>query len=258
MGASGAPAPSSEEVAALVARCKAGAILRLEIICPVPLLISLEWSICRGDTDGCQNHSETGQASGVATLRELRKALANDDEIVVQHALGAGVIEILLTALQSTCVESQLEAAWSITNIAAGSSAHTEAALATAPCLVQLLRSGSAAVQEQCAWALGNMAGDNPDFRSVDFHRCCARMLHLLVVRIHLALPHTKAHPLPLRSLPAPFPQRALPVAPRVSVTRALGLLQRSNQRKWRGIAYGGADAAGAAAAAATTIVLLW
>ena len=68
--------------------------------------------------------------------------------------------------LQSTCVESQLEAGWSITNITAGSSAHTEAALATAPCLIQLLRSGSEAVQEQCVWALGNMAGDNPDFRS--------------------------------------------------------------------------------------------
>ena len=84
---------------------------------------------------------------------------------MAQHAIDAGAIETLLAVLQGTCVDSQLEAAWCVTNIAAGSSAHTEAALATAPCLVQLLRSSSPAVQEQCAWALGNMAGDNPDFR---------------------------------------------------------------------------------------------
>ncbi len=106
-----------------------------------------------------------GAAEGLAALRDLRKALASEDELVAQHAIDAGAIEALLAVLQGTCVDSQMEAAWCITNIASGSSAHTEAALATAPCLVQLLRSSSPAVQEQCAWALGNMAGDNPDFR---------------------------------------------------------------------------------------------
>jgi hypothetical protein len=72
---------------------------------------------------------------------------------------------ICRTAPQGTCVDTQLEAAWCITNIAASSSAHTAAALVTAPCLIQLLRSGSSAVQEQCVWALGNMAGDNQEFR---------------------------------------------------------------------------------------------
>lgn len=91
--------------------------------------------------------------------------LAHDDEQVVQHAIDAGIIDTLLLILQGMCVDSQLEAAWCITNLAAGGSAHTEAALATAPCLIQLLHSGSAAVQEQSIWALGNMAGDNPDFR---------------------------------------------------------------------------------------------
>ena len=112
-----------------------------------------------------QGSAGIGTPEGDEALRELRKVLAQDDEQVIQHALDAGIIDTLLSALQGMCVDSQLEAAWCITNLAAGSSAHTEAALATAPCLIQLLRSCSAAVQEQSVWALGNMAGDNPDFR---------------------------------------------------------------------------------------------
>ena len=98
-------------------------------------------------------------------LREVRKALAHEDEQVIQHVLDAGVMEVLLVALQGACVDAQLEAAWCVTNIAAGNSAQTEAAMAAAPYMMQLLRSPSAAVQEQCAWAIGNMAGDNPEFR---------------------------------------------------------------------------------------------
>ena len=98
-------------------------------------------------------------------LREVRKALAHEDEQVIQHVLDAGVMEVLLVALQGACVDAQLEAAWCVTNIAVGNSAQTEAAMAAAPYMMQLLRSPSAAVQEQCAWAIGNMAGDNSEFR---------------------------------------------------------------------------------------------
>ena len=45
---------------------------------------------------------------GVVALRELRRALANDNELIIQHALDAGIIEIVLTVLQGTCVDSQV------------------------------------------------------------------------------------------------------------------------------------------------------
>ena len=55
---------------------------------------------------------------------------------VAQHAIDAGTIELLQAVLQGTCVDSQLEAAWCVTNIAAGSSAHTEAEILTSQYLV--------------------------------------------------------------------------------------------------------------------------
>jgi len=41
-------------------------------------------------------------------LRELRRALSNDNELILQHAIDAGIIEIVLTVLQGTCVDSQV------------------------------------------------------------------------------------------------------------------------------------------------------
>ena len=78
----------------------------------------------------------SGAAEGLAALRDLRKALASEDELVAQHAIDAGTIELLQAVLQGTCVDSQLEAAWCVTNIAAGSSAHTEAEILTSQYLV--------------------------------------------------------------------------------------------------------------------------
>lgn len=75
-------------------------------------------------------------AERLAALQDLRKALASEDEMVAQHAIDAGTIELLQAVLQGTCVDSQLEAAWCVTNIAAGSSSHTEAKILTSKYLV--------------------------------------------------------------------------------------------------------------------------
>lgn len=61
----------------------------------------------------------------------------------------------------------QLEAAWSLSNIAGGTSAHTRAVVnaGALPPLVALLQAGDQDVRDQAVWALSNVAGDGPALR---------------------------------------------------------------------------------------------
>ena len=100
------------------------------------------------------------------SLVNLRKALSRQDETVIDMALEHGIVPLLVKFLEdSSCPANQVEAVWCITNIATGTSEQTEAVLDTAPILVQLLAIENTHLQEQCVWALGNMAGDNMQFR---------------------------------------------------------------------------------------------
>ncbi|KAG0269486.1 hypothetical protein BGZ95_002061 [Linnemannia exigua] len=72
-------------------------------------------------------------------------------------------LEGLLTGSDA---EEQLLAASVVTNMAAGGSPELcEAALNTAPHLIQFLDSQNLALVDQSAWALGNIAADGPKFR---------------------------------------------------------------------------------------------
>ncbi|POO01609.1 Coatomer beta subunit [Trema orientale] len=105
----------------------------------------------------------------VTALRELRRLLSRSEFPPIQTALGAGAISILVQCLSFGSPDEQLlEAAWCLTNIAAGKPEETKALLPALPLLIAHLgEKSSLPVAEQCAWALGNVAGEGEELRNV-------------------------------------------------------------------------------------------
>ncbi|CAG8508013.1 5958_t:CDS:10 [Dentiscutata erythropus] len=116
-------------------------------------------------------HSSVRQLRLAAVVR-LRKylSLQNVDERV-DNVLALGIIPLLIEFLE--CYHDNLlqyETAWIITNIAAGSTQHTQALVAgdvTQHLIKVLTTSSNIEVQTQIIWALGNIAGDGAVFRDI-------------------------------------------------------------------------------------------
>nr|GMD34950.1 importin subunit alpha-9 [Ipomoea batatas] len=105
----------------------------------------------------------------VNALRELRRLLSRSEFPPVEAALEAGALPLLVKCLSFGSPDEQLlEAAWCLTNIAAGRPDETKALLPALPLLIAHLgEKSSSPVAEQCAWALGNVAGEGDELRSV-------------------------------------------------------------------------------------------
>eukprot|EP00250_Pteridium_aquilinum_P006370 c16313_g1_i1 orf=134-1771(-) len=102
-------------------------------------------------------------------LRRLRRLLSCSSSPPVDAAVEAGVVPILVKCLEFGSSDEQLvEAAWCLTNIASGDSVHTLAILPALPLLIAHLGERSASpVAEQCAWAVGNVAGEGEQARDI-------------------------------------------------------------------------------------------
>ncbi|XP_051113850.1 importin subunit alpha-9 [Andrographis paniculata] len=105
----------------------------------------------------------------VSALRQLRRLLSKSECPPVEAALNVGAMSTLIQCLSFGSPDEQLlEAAWCLTNIAAGKPEETKALLPALPLLIAHMGEKSPLpVAEQCAWALGNVAGEGEELRNI-------------------------------------------------------------------------------------------
>ena len=103
----------------------------------------------------------------VEATRGFRRILSVERDPPVDEVLNAGVLPNLVQNLIANPSDVPLifESAWALTNIASTSRTNVVVESGAVGPLIQLLRHENADVREQSAWCLGNIAGDNKEFR---------------------------------------------------------------------------------------------
>nr|KAJ0226265.1 hypothetical protein LSAT_V11C100022010 [Lactuca sativa] len=158
--------------------CRAGVSTDTDVpIDDNEMMIEEEQSILESQTTSAVqelNLAVTFQGKGavqkkVNALRELRRLLSKSEFPPVETAIKSGAIPLLAQCLSFGSHDEQLlEAAWCLTNIAAGKPEETRALLPALPLLIAHIgEKSSVPVAEQCAWALGNVAGEGEELRQI-------------------------------------------------------------------------------------------
>lgn len=115
---------------------------------------------------GIQNSANLPQQ--IQCLRGFRRLLSIEKNPPVQECIDIGAVPMFVEFLQrQDSMELQFESAWALTNIASTDRTKLVVECGAVPYLVQLLSSENADIREQCAWCLGNVAGDGADLRNI-------------------------------------------------------------------------------------------
>lgn len=107
-------------------------------------------------------------------IHELRHILSTYEEPPCKLAVEAGAIPVLIEALQppqmdSVALETTFQASWALTNVAVGTSDVVKAIIPAAPILIAYINQGDHGwmMAEQSAWAVGNMAEEDVEYRRI-------------------------------------------------------------------------------------------
>nr|XP_043615789.1 uncharacterized protein LOC122587688 [Erigeron canadensis] len=118
--------------------------------------------------------------------------LSIDDNPPIEQVVQSKTLDRLVEFLPSVDLSPklQLQAAWSLTNIASGTTQQTQAVIDSGaiPILVKLFFSATSDVYEQAVWALGNITGDSPQCRDHVLGFCALKPLQALL-QDHMPLP---------------------------------------------------------------------
>ncbi|KAL1916649.1 uncharacterized protein VTP21DRAFT_5353 [Calcarisporiella thermophila] len=127
-----------------------------------------EFFLTAGEVEQLKNNMQSpSQETRMEAMRQLTKYLVDPPDTLKEFVINGECVDILTKYLKGMDPEEQLQATWCITNIAAGSPELSTKALSTVPYLITLLQGENNGLQDQAAWAIGNMAVEGDEFRDV-------------------------------------------------------------------------------------------